>query len=182
MVRESFVPTERWGADFYGDPCRQCAFDWDLTPAQAVEVVGGTPAEFGQLLAGCTGGERHRDLAWGAIGYACHVGDNLRAWAEGLAAGLGTSREAVPVPGYDPDLLAAARRYHRIVGPAALWSLTQAAAAWCDVVPRAVADNVVLWHAARGEQRASDVARNNAHDARHHVWDVRRIMGMDVGS
>lgn len=109
----------------------------------------------------------------------CHVGDNLRAWAETLAAGLART-SPVPVPGYDPDLLAEAKRCGLITKEAALWSLDRAATAWCEVVPEAIASGITLWHARRGEQRAADGARNNAHDALHHVWDVRRILASDA--
>ena len=111
----------------------------------------------------------------GSVAYVCHVVDNLRIWAEGLAAGVRLSRR-VDVPGYDPDLLAEARRYHLIAPVAALWSLERAAAAWSDSVTAALDHDVVLWHAARGVQRAADVALNNAHDASHHVWDIERIL------
>ena len=178
MESQEFVASERWGADLYGDPCRECAYDWSITPAQAVRLVEALPTVFRELLDGSTGRERHPDLAWGAIGYVCHVGDNLRTWAEGLAAGLDTTSPVpVPVPGYDPDLLAEARRYSRIVPDAALYALASAVSTWLDVVPRAMHQGVVLWHVRRGEQGAEDVARNNAHDAMHHVWDVRRILG-----
>ncbi|WP_354637652.1 hypothetical protein [Kitasatospora camelliae] len=40
----------------------------------------------------------------------------------------------------------------------------------------ALAGGIVLRHAARGVQRTEDVARNNAHDGHHHVWDVERIL------
>lgn len=166
---------ERWGAELYGDPCTGCGYRWSLTPDEAVRLVEGLPDRFRQLLDGCTGEERHPDLSWGPIGYVCHVVDNLRAWAEGLGAGLVLGGEAA-VPGYDPDLLGEARRYHRIVPAAALWSLERAAAAWAETVTAAVAQDVVLWHAGRGIQRATDVARNNAHDAYHHVWDIERIL------
>jgi hypothetical protein len=43
-------------------------------------------------------------------------------------------------------------------------------------VETALASGVVLQHAARGAQRAEDVARNNAHDAHHHLWDIDRIL------
>lgn len=168
-------PVERWGADLYGDPCGGCGYDWSVTPHGAMRVLSGLPARFRELLDGCTGRERHPDLGWDPTGYVCHVADNLRAWSEGLAAGvrLGT---AVPVPGYDPDLLAEARRYHRIDPAAALWGLEQAAASWREAVTAALSRGVVLQHAARGVQRAEDVARNNAHDAFHHLWDIRRIL------
>lgn len=175
MTREDFIPTERWGAELYGDPCAGCAYDWSTTAEEAVRIVDRLPAQFRQLLDRYNGVERHAELAWGPVGYTCHVADNLRAWAEGLGAGLRSSA-AVPVPGYDPDLLAEARRYHRITAEAALWSLERAVCAWCGVVPAALAHDVVLWHSARGEQRARDVVRNNAHDATHHLWDVWRIL------
>jgi hypothetical protein len=40
----------------------------------------------------------------------------------------------------------------------------------------ALARGVVLQHATRGAQRAEDVARNNAHDAHHHLWDIDRTL------
>jgi hypothetical protein len=165
---------ERWGADLYGDPCDGCGYRWSLTPHEAIRVLEGLPDRFRELLKGCTGDERHPDLAWGPVEYVCHVTDNLRIWAEGLA-GARLSGE-VHVPGYDPDLLAQARRYHRIAPAAALWSLERAATAWSDSVTAALADGVVLQHAARGAQRAEDVARNNPHDAYHHAWDIERII------
>ncbi|MFC3987986.1 hypothetical protein [Actinoplanes siamensis] len=33
-----------------------------------------------------------------------------------------------------------------------------------------------LHHVTRGVQRAADVARNNCHDAYHHLWDIRMIL------
>lgn len=169
------MSVERWGAELYGDPCAGCGYVWTLTPREAVRLLDGLPARFRELLSECTGDERHPDLAWGPVAYVCHVADNLRTWAEGLAAAARLSGE-VDVPGYDPDLLAEARRYHRISPEAALWSLERAVAAWTDAVTTALDRGVVLHHAARGIQRAEDVARNNPHDAYHHVWDIERIL------
>ena len=42
--------------------------------------------------------------------------------------------------------------------------------------PDALHENVELEHATRGPQTAADVARNNCHDAYHHLWDVRQIL------
>ncbi len=166
---------ERWGAELYGDPCRDCGYGWSVTPQEAIQILLRLPVQFRALLDGCTGQERHPDLSWGPTAYVCHVADNLRAWAEGVAAGVRLSAE-VAVPGYDPDLLAEARRYDRIEPAAALWSLERAADAWSETVTAALQKDVVLQHAARGVQRAEDVARNNAHDAFHHAWDIRRIL------
>lgn len=58
----------------------------------------------------------------------------------------------------------------------ALWSLCLSANAWCTVLNDALTEGVVLDHADRGLQTARDIARNNTHDAYHHLWDVNRIL------
>jgi hypothetical protein len=91
---------EKWGADLYGDPCRDCGFSWVLTPAEAVFSVRSMPDAFAKRLTDATGQERHPDLTWTTAAYVSHVTDNLRIWAERLAGGYlaGVS----DVPGYDP--------------------------------------------------------------------------------
>jgi hypothetical protein len=165
---------ERWGADLYGDPCRDCGFSWVLTPAEAVTSVRAMPDAYATRLADATGQERHPDLTWTTAAYVSHVTDNLRIWAERLAGGYlaGVS----DVPGYDPDPLSQARHYNEISLAGALWSLRWAVDGWAESVETALASEVVLHHATRGAQRAEDVARNNAHDAHHHLWDIDRIL------
>jgi hypothetical protein len=167
-------PMELWGANLYGNPCRDCGFDWSLTAGEAIALVGTLPVRFCALLEGRSGDERHPELGWTAAGYVSHVTDNLRTWAERLIGARLAG--AVQVPGYDPDLLAQARCYNEIASAAALWSLRYAVAAWVEAVSSAVDQEVVLQHATRGIQRAEDVARNNAHDGVHHHWDVQRIL------
>ncbi len=103
---------EKWGASLYGNPCRDCGFEWDLSVAQAVVVVREIPDRYAHLLAGAGGGERHPDLGWSATGYVSHVADNLRSWAERLVGGYLAGD--LTVPGYDPDLLSEARRYNEL--------------------------------------------------------------------
>lgn len=161
---------ETWGARLYGDPCASCGWRWSLAPLACVEQVRGAPARFADLLDGCTGTERHPDLSWSVTGYVAHVADDLRLWSERLARVMRGAD--LHVTGHDPDALAAARRYEELSPPGALWSLEQSAKAWADVLTQALEADVVVVHATRGTQRAEDVARNNAHDAHHHAWDV----------
>jgi 8-oxo-dGTP pyrophosphatase MutT (NUDIX family) len=166
---------ETWGRDRYGDPCRECGYDWSITPEEAIALVGRIPQRYAALLAEHDASARHPELGWTAGGYVCHVVDNLRIWAERLAgAVLGGATE---VPGYDEALVARARGYQDIPVTGALWSLKHSAAQWQEIVGRALAEDIVLTHAERGEQRAADVASNNAHDAAHHEWDIRRSIG-----
>ncbi len=163
---------ETWGATRYGDPCRECGYDWSISTEDAVVLVAGIPARYAELLIGTDGRQRHPDLTWTAGAYVCHVVDNLRIWAERLAGALlGGSRQ---IPGYNENLLAQARAYHDVPLVGALWSLQHATLQWKEAVELALQDDVVLLHARRGEQRADDVVRNNAHDAHHHEWDIRR--------
>lgn len=171
---------EAWGAALYGDPCRECGYDWSATVQAAMQVVADVPSRYAALLAGLDGSQRHPDLGWTAGAYVCHVTDNLRIWAERVAgAALGGSRH---VPGYDENLLARARAYPLVPLPAALWSLRHAARDWQEALTLGLEREVVLEHAGRGKQRAADVARNNAHDAHHHAWDIHRSVTREGGS
>jgi hypothetical protein len=80
-----------------------------LTLDDAVSIVGSTPDDVADALAGRDPASHHPDLTWSALAYVCHITDNLRIWAERLVgAGLGSTR---PVSPYDGDLLARARSY-----------------------------------------------------------------------
>jgi hypothetical protein len=163
------------GADLYGQPCRACAFDWRLTPSEAVALVRDVPARFNAALSEATGQERHPDLVWTPCAYVSHVTDNLRTWAERLVSARATGE--TDVPGYDPDVMARVRNYDQIALAGARWSLDWAAREWAEAVEESLKTNVVMHHATRGLQCAADVARNNAHDAHHHhLYDVERIL------
>ncbi len=165
---------ELWGAALYGDPCRECGWDWSIGRRDAVAFVRGVPGAYAGLLRGREARSRHPDLVWSAGAYVCHVTDNLRIWAERLA-GAALGGEAV-VAGYDEHALAVARRYDAVPVAGALWSLEKAARDWVEAVALGDQQWVVLRHLERGEQRVEDVVRNNAHDAWHHAWDIGRSL------
>jgi hypothetical protein len=159
----------------YGDPCRECGFRWPLSLDEALLVVSSMPDHVAEALAGHDPASRHPDLTWSALAYVCHITDNLRIWAERFAgAALGSAR---PVSPYDGDALALARAYEGVPIEGALWSLRRAVEDWKVALDLAVEGNVVLQHPERGAQTAQDVAFTNAHDAYHHVWDIRRSTG-----
>jgi hypothetical protein len=139
-----------------------------------VSVVQQIPAIYAARLEGATGKETCPELAWSASEYVSHVADNLRIWSERLA-GARLSGESY-VTGYDNDLLGVARRYDAINIDAALWSLDWADREWSESVRMALIACTELHHSDRGRQSAENVARNNAHDASHHLWDIGRII------
>ena len=62
--REAFVVskgpyTETWGPERFGDPCRDCAFEWSLTSEQAIASVLGTPDAYERLIGSADGSLRH---------------------------------------------------------------------------------------------------------------------------
>jgi hypothetical protein len=161
-----------WHRSRYGDPCRECGYDWSISSADALRIAEGIPARFAASLAGHDGSERHPDLGWSAGEYVCHVVDNFRIWAERLAAaGQGSSVELVP---YDADGLARARDYRSVPLDGSLWSLGHAVGDWLDAVALAGRTGAVLVHPERGEQSVEEVVRGNVHDAVHHGWDIAR--------
>lgn len=165
---------ELWGAALYGEPCGECGYTWVRTADEAVHAVSEVPGRFAAVLVGAPEPLRHPDLGWSTAAYVRHVADNLETWAYRLDAARCDGRTSTA--GYDPDALAAARDYaHATVG-ASLLALRRVVPGWVDAVSAALAEGVVLDHATRGPQRAEDVARNNAHDALHHLHDVRRIV------
>lgn len=161
-----------WGPLTYGNPCGQCGFPWSISTAEAVGLVTAIPAHYEQLLRGGNGSERHPGLSWSAGAYVCHVGDNLRIWAERLAV-LGPGSDD-PIGTYDADLLAVARAYADVPLAGALWSLSRAVEQWRDAVSRASCNQATLLHPERGPLTVDDVVRANAHDAHHHGWDIMR--------
>jgi len=164
-----------WGRAQYGDPCRECGYDWSLELEDAIRLVAETPSRYAELLDGTDGSTRGAGLDWSTRAYVCHVTDNLRIWAERLAgAARGSSAEIVP---YDSDLLARARRYESIALEAALWSLGRASMEWVEAMEMARIDGSMLMHPDRGTLTVNDVVMTNAHDAFHHAWDISRILG-----
>jgi hypothetical protein len=165
-----------WGSTVYGNPCRACGFTWTTSIAEGVSLVTGMPRSLSELLAGRSGSERCPELAWSVSSYVCHIGDNLRIWAERL---VGVVEGASPLVGsYDEQALSEARNYATVPLAAALWSLARSADDWLMAVERSRERGVRLVHPERGALDLSDVVVANAHDAHHHQWDIGRILGV----
>lgn len=97
-----------WGWKVFGDPCRECGYSWSHTADELRLSVSLVPSAYAAALDGHEGSERMEALEWPAISYVCHVVDNLRIWAERLAA---SGTREVQITTYDNELLAKARNY-----------------------------------------------------------------------
>ena len=164
-----------WWISEYGDPCRECGFDWGQAPDVAIARVEAVPERCATLLAAGGGDEVFPGTTWSAKAYVFHVADNLRIFAErleGVAAGGSTALAA-----YDQDELATARNYDAMSVQSALWSLRTATTAWAKAARDALARPTTYVHAERGVLNAAEITRGPAHDAVHHCWDVARATG-----
>jgi len=169
----------RWWIEEWGNPCRECGFDWTQSPESVIAAVEELPARFDALLAGRTGDETSRDarsgeITWSATAYVFHVADNLYIFAErleGVFAGGPTTLAA-----YDQDELAAARNYDAMSLQSALWSLRTATATWVAAARESLARPFTYQHAERGELTAAELTRGPGHDALHHYRDVTRAL------
>ncbi|MGO8869934.1 MAG: hypothetical protein ACLQPH_00765 [Acidimicrobiales bacterium] len=164
-----------WGASTYGEPCRECGFGWSIPTDEAVSMVAGLPGTYRSTLAGATGRERIPGLDWSVGAYVCHVGDNLRIWAERLMGVVAGERPEVGA--YDEAALAAARRYEQIPLGSSLWSLDRSVDDWRDAVGWSRRAGTVLVHPDRGPLTLAEVVTSTTHDAFHHGWDISRILG-----
>jgi hypothetical protein len=139
-----------------------------------VAIVADLPSSYRSILDDATGDERGASLEWTPVAYVCHVGDNLRIWAERL---MGVARGAsTEVSGYDQDLLARARHYDGVALEGARWSLERAVTDWLEAVECSEPTGTVLVHPERGPLTLEEVAVANAHDTVHHGHDLVRIL------
>jgi hypothetical protein len=173
-LRRCRMPENAWWRSTYGDPCRECGFDWSQTPEEAIAAVEAVPDRLVALLDGHTGAEVAPGTTWSAKAYVFHVADNLRIFAErleGVFAGAPTTLAA-----YDENQLAAARDYEAMSVQSALWSVRGAVDAWSVAARESLTRPTTYVHAERGELTPAEITRGPAHDALHHLWDVTRAV------
>jgi hypothetical protein len=158
----------------YGDPCRECDFEWSVEPATCVAILSDAPARFKSILIGHDGRKSHPNLQWNAVAYVVHVADVLRIWADRIAAvALGASDPVVP---YDEDRLSDARGYLSLPLQGALWSLGRAVGDWQAAEKLAESAVVALIHPEQGSLPLDDVRRIMAHEIVHHIADLTYIV------
>jgi hypothetical protein len=163
-----------WWRSTYGDPCRECGFEWSQTPEEAIVAVEAVPDRLAALLEGRTGEEVPSGATWSAKAYVFHIADNLRIFAErleGVFAGAPTTLAA-----YDENELAAARNYEAMSLASALWSVRNVTSTWSAAARESLTRPGTYLHAERGELTAAEITRGPAHDALHHLWDVSRAV------
>ena len=151
---------DTWGTKIYGNPCRECGFDWSTPMEAAAALITDVPDRYTRLLESQDGSSvRHPSLVWSVGAYVCHVADNPRIWAERMWTSL--QAKDVHIEAYDQDELASVRKYAYIPFPTALWTLSHA---------------VSMWHEAFGDAADEDKVNQFTVIVRHRA-PIRPILG-----
>jgi hypothetical protein len=169
----SDVPDDGFVAwDLHEGLCEECGFDWDQVDyedlvGQCVSGVG----VFGEVLSKVEPSEAVGPGLWSASRYVWHTVDVLRFGTERLWT-ISTD-PTFGVPSWDENLVADVRSYDELSPVVGLVALIAAARGWRTAALEAPHD-VATPHPDAGSICAFDIVQRNAHEVRHHLYDVQR--------
>ncbi len=170
------VPDDGFAAwDTHRGLCDECEFNWD--DADFEDLVGQCVrgvAVFGAALSRIDPEEAVGPGLWSASRYVWHTVDVLRFGTERL-----WTLSADPnfgVPSWDENAIAEERSYDDLSPVVGLIALISAVQSWRTAALEAPHD-VSTPHPEAGLICAFDVVQRNAHEVRHHLWDIQR--GLD---
>lgn len=150
--------------------CGECGFDWAAPRGDAIRKVRMLPEGVAVAIRRVADPYRQEGERWSPAMYAWHLVDVLRIGIERLLTMQ--LDPAAGVPCWDENLLAEARRYPKLSVLVAIPLLDRVAGQWVEVA--ATAGDARVAHPQLGTLDTIDVIRRNAHEAEHHLLDIRR--------
>jgi hypothetical protein len=164
--------------------CTECGYDWDATPAELPGQLSVIPHRAAAPLTTFLAGEdparlvRARPSAevWSALEYAAHTRDALSFYTGRIERVLAADRPKLAP--FDADAQCAKQRYNE-------QEVTRVLEELRAVTDRLVGRLVVLdddgWRRAGiggdgGERTVLQLARRAAHEGRHHLLDIGRVL------
>jgi hypothetical protein len=158
-------------------PSDDCGFDWSTPPLACLRIIGELPAQARAVLepAGEAARRRPDPTTWSSHEYLWHLVDAFRISAEWIhdVRVLDQSTHYQP----DNDKLADGRHYANLSLETGLWSLEQATRLF--IQEAAMTDPTRVCHYADWKDvTAGDIMSFLAHEAVHHLWDIRRFAGV----
>lgn len=152
--------------------CPECSFNWSEA---SYEVLVGQcmrdVAAFGEALATRDPSQAVAPGLWSASRYVWHTVDVLRFGTERLWTISMDPSFGVPL--WDENVVAGVRSYDSLSPVVGLVALIDAANAWKDAALETPRDEHTA-HPEAGTISAFDVVQRNAHEVRHHLWDIER--------
>ncbi len=152
--------------------CAECGFDWSVEDYES--LVGRCVREvavFGEVMSRVDPSQAVQPGLWSASRYVWHTVDVLRFGTERLWTISADPSFGVPV--WDENVMAEVRSYDDLSPVVGLVALVAAAHAWRQAAIEAPQDAETP-HPEVGVICAFDVVQRNAHEVRHHLWDVQR--------
>ncbi len=161
-------------------PCSECGFDWELDVRGVVACIAGAPGAFRRAIDGIEPARlsgRAHTTEWSPVEYLAHVGDALGWYATRVGQVL--SGDGPLAPGPDWDALVDEHARTGLSARGALDMLDEVAGALGRALGRLAPDR---WDAAGvapdgGARSVAALARRAAHEAHHHLFDLRRLLG-----
>jgi DinB superfamily len=159
--------------------CAACAMSYAATtPADAAAIVRQVPARYRAAFAGVADDvvrRRPDATTWSMIEYACHVRDVFVVFIDRITLALTEDRPTFAPLGNDDR--AVRLRYDQADVATTLDDLAAAAARFADLIDT-LDDDAWPRTASRRPGEERDVlwmARQTAHEGRHHLADVERV-------
>lgn len=167
IVRWGTVDPVRWQPE--GPVCTECGFEWTCEKSAAIAVVAALPRDAAEALPDLDTVFARSGRRWSAAMYLWHLVDVLRIGSERLLTLQLDPDQGVPC--WDENGLAAARRYNRLSPIVGLSVLETVTAEWTRLaltLPEGEVEHPLL-----GSLSTVDIIRRAAHEAHHHLQDIR---------
>ena len=157
------------------EPCAECGFAWDTPLLESLRLIERLPAEIREMVA--TRGEalaqRPTPQVWSPHEYIWHLADIFRLSAEWMH-----DIRTLDHPTHfalDMDALAELRGYSRLPLQTGLWSLEQSCRLFIAEAAVTAPERTCYYHDWQ-DVTATQVVAFLAHEAVHHLFDLRRIL------
>lgn len=160
--------------------CAECGFDWSASRRDTVAAIATCPDLISPMLTtqSDNGLLRRRSApeVWSALEYAAHTGEAIAWYRARVAAVLAEDRPQFAAFDWDARCRDAAYNARPVDGVIA--ELSEACASFASKLGRlAPADWTRSGIGSDGSPRTIDsLARRAAHEAVHHVLDIRRLL------
>lgn len=155
--------------------CGECGFAWDTPILDGLRMIERLPRDIGEVIATrehalC---ERPAPMVWSPNEYIWHLVDIFRLSAEWMY-----DIRTLDHPTHyaiDTDALAELRGYNRLPQPTGLWSLEQSCRLFIAEAAVTEPTRTCYYHDWQ-DVTAERVVSFLAHEAVHHLFDLRRIL------
>lgn len=173
------MPHMVYGARVWGDPCPGCGYRWSLTYEEALDLIGGAAARYGQLIGGREEAAMIKPDAdtWSPSGYVWHLSDWFRIQGQRIYAICNDPLYRWVHQRLDQDALGETFKYDELPPTAGLWALQKAGDLFVEAAKDA--DRSLVFDTGEGDSwTVGDLVLWVGHEVIHHEKDIREGLGI----